>query len=130
MQLNRLDHVNIRTANLQAMIDWYSDVLDMPPGDRPDFGFPGAWLYCSGNPIVHLVIADEQPKANDDLQVEHFAISANGLPSFIDRLKEKGVDYRIGRVRDVGIIQVNIWDPDGNHIHVDFPEAEGADMDL
>lgn len=124
MQLHRLDHVNIVTANLDGMIAWYRDVLDMPPGDRPDFGFPGAWLYCAGNPIVHLVTSDKQPETTE-LQVEHFAISANGLPAFIDRLKEKGVDYRIGRVRDVGIIQVNIWDPDGNHIHVDFPEAEG-----
>ncbi|MEM1401279.1 MAG: VOC family protein [Pseudomonadota bacterium] len=129
MHFKSLDHVNVRTANLDAMIAWYGEVLDMPSGDRPDFGFPGAWLYCNGNPIVHLVSADPVPKVSE-MQLEHFAIGATGLPEFIERLKSKDIDYRVGHVKDVGIIQVNVWDPDGNHIHIDFPASEGEGLDL
>lgn len=129
MQLKGLDHVNVRTAQLDAMIGWYGDYLDMHPGDRPAFPFPGAWLYCAGNPIVHLIGVDEQPKVTE-LQVEHFAIGGNGLPGFLERLKAGNIRYQLSKVADFGIIQVNIWDPDENHIHVDFPLAEAEGLDV
>ena len=42
MQIGKLDHVNVRTNQLDAMIGWYTDVLGMRTGARPDFPFPGA----------------------------------------------------------------------------------------
>ncbi len=59
--LKRLDHVNIRTADLAGMIAWYGRVLDMHPGPRPGFTFPGAWLYADGHAIVHLVGVETAP---------------------------------------------------------------------
>jgi NADPH:quinone reductase-like Zn-dependent oxidoreductase len=41
MQIEKLDHVNLRTTQLDSMIDWYSNVLGMRSGDRPDFPFSG-----------------------------------------------------------------------------------------
>lgn len=127
MQLKRLDHVNVRTANLQAMIDWYGDILEMRTGPRPPFPFGGAWLYCDGFPIVHLV---ERPTAakGEDPKLEHFAISGEGLADFLGRLKAKKVAYQCAVVPGFGIQQVNIWDPDGNHIHLDFAATEEADI--
>lgn len=129
MQLRGLDHVNVRTAKLDEMIAWYDNVLDMKTGPRPAFQFPGAWLYCSGNPIVHLIGVDEEPKVTE-LKIEHFAIGASGLSEFLDRLKANKVDYRPSKVLDFGILQINIWDPDNNHIHVDFAIAEADGVDL
>lgn len=128
MQLNGLDHVNVRTAQLDRMIEWYGDVLDMPTGDRPAFDFPGAWLYCAGKPMIHLIGIKEPAKVSD-LRIEHFAIGGSGLAAFIARLKAKNVGYELGRVEDFGILQVNIWDPDDNHIHVDFPLTEAAELE-
>lgn len=124
MQLKRLDHVNVRTANLQAMIDWYGEVLDMKPGDRPPFGFGGAWLYCDGFPIVHLVEV-ATPARGEDPRLEHFAISGEGLKGFLARLDSRGERYEKTVVPGFGITQVNVWDPDGNHIHVDFRSGDG-----
>jgi catechol 2,3-dioxygenase-like lactoylglutathione lyase family enzyme len=126
MQLKRLDHVNVRTANLQGMIDWYGDVLRMEPGRRPDFSFGGAWLYCDGLPIVHLVQV-AKPAAGLDPRLEHFAIGAQGLGTFLEHLRSRKVAYKCGHLAGFGITQVNIWDPDGNHIHVDFTD-EKADI--
>ncbi len=41
--MKRLDHVNLRTADLDGMVAWYGRVLDMHPGPRPGFapGDPG-----------------------------------------------------------------------------------------
>ena len=129
MEMRSLDHVNVRTSRLEEMVAWYGEVLDMHPGFRPDFSFPGAWLYAAGKPIVHLVFVEKQPEVTDT-QLEHFAIGATGLGGFVERLKAKGVEYRPAEIADAGIVQINIWDPDNNHIHIDFPLEEAAGLDL
>ncbi|USG60546.1 VOC family protein [Sneathiella marina] len=126
MQLDMLDHVNIRTANLEEMVDWYTDILGMTSGKRPSFQFPGAWMYMGDNAPVHLIGVTETP-THETLQIEHFAFSATGLPGFLEKLEQSGVDYELGRVPEFEILQVNIFDYDGNHIHIDFvgPETDG-----
>ena len=126
MPLHRLDHVNILTANLAQMIDWCERILGMTNGDRPPFSMGGAWMYLDGNPVVHLVETPAQPQTVDP-RIEHFAISGTGMKEFLDRLKDNTIAYRIGIVPDRPLVQVNIHDPDGNHIHLDFhsDEAEG-----
>ena len=123
-----LDHVNIRTTQWDAMIAWYGEVLGLPSGWRPNFPFGGAWLYAGDAPVIHLVIVDEtteQPTA--DVQLEHAAFRANGLGAFIAKLDDRGEKYAIAKVADAGIVQVNVWDPDGNHLHIDFPVVEAAE---
>ena len=127
MKLSSLDHVNVRTRNLEKMTAWYQQILGLTLGERPSFSFPGAWLYIDDKPIVHLVGVDRSlPAHQDDLRLEHFAISASGLSDFLARLKSKNVNYRLSKVPDFPIVQVNVWDPDGNHIHIDFPAEEAA----
>ncbi len=128
MKLGRLDHVNVRTRDLDKMAAWYQKVLGLSQGKRPSFSFPGAWLYIDDKPIIHLVGVDRSlPAQQDDLRLEHFAISATGLTAFLARLKADDVTYRLNKVPDFPIVQVNLWDPDGNHIHIDFPADEAAD---
>ena len=57
MKINKLHHVNIRTNNLNAMIEWYSNILGLTKGKRPDtdFKFNGAWMYLGDTAVVHLV---------------------------------------------------------------------------
>jgi catechol 2,3-dioxygenase-like lactoylglutathione lyase family enzyme len=117
----RLDHVNIRTANLEAMRRWYVSVLGLKEGWRPPFAFPGAWLYAGPDPIVHLVGVDSAPNADEaDLRLEHFAVQGDDLEALRARLAAGGVPSREARVPGTDTLQVNIHDPDGNHIHVDF----------
>lgn len=127
MQLKRLDHVNIRTANLAAMIHWYVDVLGLSTGPRPPFPFGGAWLYCDGYPIVHLVEVQTTQKAIEP-RLEHFAVSGEGMADFLAHLRSRKVAYQCSVAPGFGIQQVNIWDPDANHIHIDFAPAETADL--
>lgn len=132
MSVEKLDHVNLRTANLAAMRAFYTEVLGMIEGPRPPFAFGGAWLYSgegeNRQATVHLVEVAGQPAPEGELRLEHFAFSAAGLADFLARLKARGEAYRIGVVPDFGIVQVNIHDPDGNHIHVDFAAAEAASV--
>ena len=126
--IERLDHINLRTGRLDRMVAWYRDVLEMEQGPRPNFDIPGVWMYANGQPLVHLVaVGAPPPPPSDDLSLEHGAFSAKGFRRFIDKLEERGERYRLAPVEDFGLIQVNIWDPDGNHLHIDFPLDEVGD---
>ena len=129
--MKRLEHVNIRTANVDAMVEWYGRMLGMRTGPRPGFSFPGAWLYAGDHPIIHLVGRDARPGAEDaDLRLEHFAISATGLADLVERAEAEGERHTVRKVPDFPIVQVNLWDPDGNHIHIDFDAAEAEGTGL
>lgn len=128
MVLAKLDHVNLRTARLAEMRAFYTEVLGMETGPRPPFSFGGAWLYCGGQATVHLVEVARPPAPEGELRLEHFAFAASGLAEFLALLKARGLAYRIGVVPEFGTIQVNVHDPDGNHIHVDFAAAEAASV--
>ncbi|HSF97017.1 MAG TPA: VOC family protein [Thermohalobaculum sp.] len=129
--MKRLDHVNVRTANLDDMTEWYGRVLGMHPGARPNFGVPGVWLYVGGDPVVHLIGVETQPGSDPkDLQLEHFALSATGLKDLLAQLDADGQEYFFRPVPEAGVVQVNFSDPDGNHIHVDFDLAETAGVEI
>ena len=122
MELGRLEHVNIRTCHLETMVDWYIRILGMTDGWRPPFDFPGAWLYAGEHPVIHLVGTPRDPKGIEP-KIEHFAFSATGLEGFRDLLDRERIAYSVDPVPDFPFVQVNLRDPDGNHIHVDFPTA-------
>jgi catechol 2,3-dioxygenase-like lactoylglutathione lyase family enzyme len=126
MQIEKLDHVNVRTTQLDAMIDWYTNVLGMRIGDRPDFRFPGAWMYTGEAAPVHLVGIDGESGAGSEtkLKLEHFAFSATGGAAFQTKLKTLAVQYKRVDIPEINVYQINLWDPDGNHIHIDFPLDE------
>ncbi len=128
MALVKFDHVNIQTANLAAMSAFYDEVLGLPAGYRPPFGFGGAWHYCGDTAVVHLVETAERPDPVGSPQLEHFALQAEGMAEFLERLRRHAVPYRIAVVPEIAIRQVNLHDPDGNHIHIDFDAAEDADL--
>ena len=123
MKIRKLDHVNIRTTQLDTMVDWYTNILGMRSGDRPAFPFPGAWMYTGDVASVHLVGIDGVPSIGSevDLKLEHFAFSATGGAKFEAKLQEMGVTYRRADIPEVSLYQINLWDADGNHIHLDFP---------
>lgn len=124
MPVTAFDHVNIRTANLDAMVQWYGDILGLFPGKRPDFGFPGAWLYLGEEALVHLVGVPTVPQAGGNVTLEHFALRAEGLEAFLKDLDTRGIHHSVDAVPGFPVVQVNLHDPDGNHIHVDFDAAE------
>lgn len=119
MPLERLDHVNVRTARLGAMMDFYQRVVGLKLGERPPFSFSGAWLYLNDQAVLHLVEV-ESPPAGAEPRIEHFAFRATGLEEFVSRLNASSVEYRRSMVPATGLEQVHFSDPDGNHIEVGF----------
>ncbi len=127
MTLSYLDHVNIRTADLERLARFYRDSLGLEEGDRPGFSFGGAWLYCGDKAAVHLTEVADQPRTGEP-RIEHFAFRAAGLAAFLERLRRQDVAYSVRLVPGIGNKQVHIFDPDGNHIEIQFGAEEEADL--
>jgi len=127
MPVVQLDHVNICTARLAEMTAFYTEVLGLRPGARPAFSIDGAWLYCGAQAAVHLVAVAEAPRG-DGPRIEHFAFRATELSDFLAHLRAMDIAYRITIVPGLELRQVNIHDPDGNHIEVAFAAEEQADL--
>ena len=121
MPLKHLDHVNLRTHNVARMTEFYASVLGLRVGPRPAFAFGGAWLYCAERAVVHLVEVGEQPSPSGELRLEHFAFVADGFDEFEQRLQAAGIEYRTSQQFGSETRQLNLRDPDGNRIHIDFP---------
>ena len=126
MPLKFLDHVNVRTSRLDEARAFYRDVLGMREGDRPPFSFGGAWMYLADRPVVHLVQVAQPPSYQGELSLEHFAFAAEGLAEFLRKLDAAKVPYRMGQPPGARVKQVNVNDPEGNHIHLDFPADESS----
>jgi catechol-2,3-dioxygenase len=127
MEIKFLEHVNLRTAEMEKLAVWYERILGLKRGYRPPFGVKGLWLYADAIPIVHLLELDSPP-ATRDPQIEHFAMRASGLESFLERLKEDKISYRTARVPELRVFQIYLSDPENNHMHIDFPPQEADDL--
>src|ERR1700730_8840315 len=95
MSVGVLDHFNIRTRNLAETLRFYEDVLGLQKGNRPNFAFPGAWMYSKGKRLVHLVYispTDEQQKPDSGV-VHHVAFASHGFAAMKQRLQSKGMDF-------------------------------------
>lgn len=122
MRVEKLDHVNVQTLNVQDMADWYETVLGLKNGPRPNFPFPGAWLYAEEAAVIHLVghSGAEAVGSEEMLKLEHFAFAATGLDAFEQRLEDLGIAHNKLDLPAIGLVQYHLRDPDGNHVHIDF----------
>lgn len=123
MPVSHLDHVNIVTGRLSQMVAWYQSVLGLTVGPRPNFTFQGAWLYAGNKAAIHLVGHDgsERVGSEVELKLEHFAFSAHGQSEFEENLTQLNQSFESFEVEKAGCVQFHLRDPDGNHVHIDFP---------
>lgn len=99
----------------------------MKNGYRPPFKVNGRWLYAGEIPMVHLVEVKKQ-QVCETPTMEHFAMRCSGLKLFLKKLTEMSIPYKGVRVPELRIFQINITDPDGNNMHLDFPPEEADEL--
>jgi glyoxylase I family protein len=52
-----IHHVSINVKDVDAAVAFYAGVLNLKILDRPDLGFPGAWIQA-GEQEIHLLGID------------------------------------------------------------------------
>src|SRR5208337_3711911 len=68
-----LDHVTLRTRDLEGAKAFFETVLGLEVGYRPAFSFPGYWLYANGEPVVHLIPGQGGPVDRAGEAIDHVA---------------------------------------------------------
>ena len=118
MAVRGLDHVNIRTPDLDRCRAFYCGLLGFEEGYRPRFDSPGAWLYAGGEAIIHVSLAAE-PMTGESA-IDHVAFASEGFDAMCRRLEDEGIDFTSAKVPDKPIRQIFITDPDGVVIELNF----------
>lgn len=125
MPVTGMEHFTILTSALDETLDFYREHLGLEPGWRPPFPVPGAWLYCNGRAILHVIggMAVPNPPAG---VIDHMAFAATGLAASVARLKQAGLAYDLRRLPGEGPWQLFFHDPNGARVELDFVAAEAA----
>jgi catechol 2,3-dioxygenase-like lactoylglutathione lyase family enzyme len=130
MSVGVLDHFNIRTRKLDDTVRFYEDILGLEKGARPNFAFPGAWMYSEGKAVVHLVDISrtDEPQKPDSGVVHHVAFASRGFADMQQRLKSKRFKYESRQVPGGDLWQIFVDDPNGVMIELNYEAAkeEGA----
>jgi catechol 2,3-dioxygenase-like lactoylglutathione lyase family enzyme len=116
-----IHHVNIRTADLERTIAFYTEALGLTLGSRPDFNFGGAWLYDGAQPAVHLTQTSKPPPA-DDNAFDHVAFAFDALDPVLARLDGLKLGYsRPSPVPGTALRQCFLLDPNGIKVEIQGP---------
>ena len=111
MRIHALQHVSIRSRDLDRARDFYERLLGLPTVPRPELGFPGAW-YGIGASQLHL-IAHEKLMDGIDPTDPHFALEVESLEAVRRELEAQGVPFL-----EFGGSQLWVRDPDGNVVEI------------
>jgi catechol 2,3-dioxygenase-like lactoylglutathione lyase family enzyme len=126
MSVGVLDHFNIRTRDLKGTVGFYQEILGLENGARPNFAFPGAWLYSEGRAVVHLVDISptEEAQKPDSGVVHHVAFMSRDFAGMKTRLAAKGVEFEARQVPGGELWQIFIRDPNGVMIELNYEAAK------
>jgi catechol 2,3-dioxygenase-like lactoylglutathione lyase family enzyme len=128
MEITGLFHIAIKTANLAATEKFYTEVIGLRAFDRPNFGFPGAWLGTAGpagTPIMHIyaggpALAGKKTVPQGTSAIDHVSLSAVGFHDFVKRFKKFNLDWREFEVPGTTLWQLFVYDPSGVQLEITF----------
>ena len=119
MLVDKLEHYNIVTEKLDETVAFYEEIVGLAKGERPNFAFPGAWLYAGEEPVVHLMQLGEA-RAPGSGSIDHVAFRGSDYAAYKAHLEAAGVDYDERYVEDAAMHQLFIRDPNGVKVEINF----------
>lgn len=119
LEIQSVNHVARLTSRLEQSKRFYRDVIGFREIERPNFKFPGAWLYGWGLQL-HLIVDEDAPDPTGDIKTrcEHMALHVPDTDEAQRRLTEHGVEFVTNYVADRDVTQIFCRDPDGHHVEL------------
>jgi catechol 2,3-dioxygenase-like lactoylglutathione lyase family enzyme len=120
-----MNHFTVIAQDPQQTLDFYTGLLGLKEGPRPDLGFPGAWLYAEGgtHAILHIYFDRPVPTQRAGV-IDHMAFSGRDLKAVKARFDERGLKYDLRRQAGAGTWQLFTYDPNGAKVELDFEPSE------
>ena len=125
MTVTGMNHFTVLTDQLEQTVSFYKDVLKLEEGYRPPLDFPGAWLYCDGAAVLHIIAGRPLPEEPAGV-LDHMAFSATGLASVVENLSSRGTEYTLRQQKGSNVWQLFCFDPSGAKVELDFDASEAA----
>lgn len=132
MALDDIHHIAIKVkpGQLKAAEDFYTKVLGLSVAQRPNLGFPGAWLNINRT-MIHLVEEEFTPgmdpwygRPEARSAIDHIAIKAKGFDAVKKQVIGLGLDWRQTHLPDAGLWQLFVLDVSGVCIELSFRISE------
>ena len=115
-QILELNHINIETTDIDRSAHFYTEVLGLVSGERPDFDRPGHWMYMGNIPIVHIITPLPDNKlltGSKHAAISHFALRIKDFEAMRKNLDIKSIPYAETEIPGSDRRQFFINDPDG-----------------
>lgn len=117
-----IQHVSVLVADTQQSLLFYRDVLGLPEDpQRPDLGYPGAWLTIGAQQIHLLELPNPDPAMGRPAhggRDRHVALTLRNIDDLRRRLEAASIPYTLSKS---GRRALFCRDPDGNTL--EFIEA-------
>lgn len=120
MSVAGVNHVNIRTTDIEKSIRFYQDVLGFTFKSGPEvMGNRGNWLCDdNGQPIIHL--RKLEPDATSTGPIDHIALSCSGKADVIAKLQAHNIEFRMSENLIPNLTQIFLEDPHGIMLELNF----------
>lgn len=114
-----IHHVSLIVADTGRALAFYRDLLGLPVDpDRPDLGYPGAWLGVGGQQIHLLELPNPDPREGRPPhggRDRHLALTVRDLDALAAALTAAGIAFTRSRS---GRRAVFCRDPDANALEL------------
>lgn len=134
----RLSHVAVFTPWVEPTVRFYGALLQMKRVDRPNFGFPGAWLAPAdgSDALIHLYGEGirpstwQEPSSDSWLSgvVAHLALEMKGLNDLIGRCESEHIPWSIHQIPETSLTQIFFYDPNGLLLECSFSGETPMDL--
>lgn len=120
IKVTRFNHVSLLVADTPRALAFYHGILGLPiDSQRPELGFPGAWLELGDHQQIHLLElaahdSDREPPEHGSRD-RHVALEVADLEAVIRAFDRAAIDYTLSRS---GRRALFCRDPDGNAIEL------------
>jgi catechol 2,3-dioxygenase-like lactoylglutathione lyase family enzyme len=114
-----LDHVNLTVVDGPRMVRFLEQVLDAREGFRPDFGFPGHWIYLDDKPVIHLNVVERAGDFPEGI-VNHIAFGVYESEEAKSRVEASGYPWKLGGIPGTPIGQIFVTGPEGLVVEIQY----------
>jgi catechol 2,3-dioxygenase-like lactoylglutathione lyase family enzyme len=127
LDIQFIDHftLSVQPHELGMLRTFYTETFGLVEGKRPNFDFPGHWLYLDGRPVVHLAAnlpaGTVMPDGSFTTgKFNHVSFRCKDIPAVRKRLTEHGIEFREAPVPEFPMHQIFLHDPAGLMIELTF----------
>lgn len=120
MPVTGLDHYALLSSDEERTTRFYTEVVGLEVGYRPDLSFPGIWFYVGKEPVVHVIFGKEIDSHSTGA-VDHLAFKASGnIEATLHRLRTYKIEFTKRTLERTGVVQIFFRDPDNVGIELNF----------